>query len=114
MTFFVPRVSKFLIENGYSVEYPDGKTFALCLTHDIDHVYRSGAKKGAVGIEGIETSRLPRNIPLHLPDAVKKFPLCNFSEIMSLEEKFDARSTFFMAESPGDLAFTYEIERPGA
>jgi len=31
-----PEVSKFLIKNGLNVEYPDGKKFAVCLTHDID------------------------------------------------------------------------------
>jgi hypothetical protein len=38
---FVPAVSKFLIENGLKVEYPEGKNFAVCLTHDIDAVFLS-------------------------------------------------------------------------
>ena len=40
---FEPEVSKFLIENGLNleVEYPEGKNFAICLTHDIDVVYLS-------------------------------------------------------------------------
>ncbi len=36
-----PAVSKFLIENGLKIEYPEGKKFALCLTHDIDLVFFS-------------------------------------------------------------------------
>jgi len=36
-----PEASKFLIENGLDVEYPKGKKFAVCLTHDIDIVYPS-------------------------------------------------------------------------
>ena len=36
---FDPIVSRFLIENGLCPEYPDGKKFAVCLTHDIDVVY---------------------------------------------------------------------------
>ena len=41
-----PRVSAFLIENGMEVEYPEGKEFAVCLTHDIDEVYLSRAEIG--------------------------------------------------------------------
>lgn len=36
---FEPHVSKYLIEHGYHVEYPEDKPFAVCLTHDIDEVY---------------------------------------------------------------------------
>jgi len=36
-----PDVSKFLIENGLKIEYPEGKKFAVCLTHDIDSIYFS-------------------------------------------------------------------------
>ena len=43
---FEPKASKFLIENGYHVEYPDGRPFAVCLTHDIDDVYTSITAKG--------------------------------------------------------------------
>ena len=28
-----------MVENGLRPEYPDGKKFAVCLTHDIDVVY---------------------------------------------------------------------------
>src|SRR4030042_4755164 len=34
-----PSVSKYLIEKGYSVEYPDNKKFAVALTHDVDDIY---------------------------------------------------------------------------
>jgi len=35
---FKPLVSEFLIQNGLSPEYPDGKKFAVCLTHDIEDI----------------------------------------------------------------------------
>lgn len=38
---FEPIVSKFLINNGLTIDYPDDKKFAICLTHDIDSVYLS-------------------------------------------------------------------------
>ena len=43
---FEPRASQYLVEHGYQVEYPDGDPFAVCLTHDIDSVYRSASSKG--------------------------------------------------------------------
>ena len=38
---FEPEVSKFLVKNGLNVEYPDGRKFAVCLTHDVDVIYTS-------------------------------------------------------------------------
>lgn len=36
---FEPVVSKFLVSEGLSAEYPENKRFAVCLTHDIDDIY---------------------------------------------------------------------------
>jgi len=33
-----PVVSEFLVEHGFTAEYPEGRDFALCLTHDVDEV----------------------------------------------------------------------------
>ena len=38
---FIPLVSHYLVNNGYAPTYPHNKTFAVCLTHDIDSIYRS-------------------------------------------------------------------------
>ena len=38
---FEPKASEYLMNNGYQVEYPEAKPFAVCLTHDIDAVYES-------------------------------------------------------------------------
>ena len=43
---FKPRASQYLAEQGYHPEYPDGQPFAVCLTHDIDGVYRSAFSRG--------------------------------------------------------------------
>ena len=34
-----PEVSRYLIENGMQVEFPENKSFAVCLTHDVDDIY---------------------------------------------------------------------------
>lgn len=33
-----PEVSRYLVENGLKVEFPENKTFAVCLTHDMDDI----------------------------------------------------------------------------
>ena len=33
---FEPEISNFLIKNGLDLKYPEGRKFAVCLTHDID------------------------------------------------------------------------------
>ena len=34
-----PEVSRYLMEHGMQVEFPENKTFAVCLTHDVDDIY---------------------------------------------------------------------------
>jgi peptidoglycan/xylan/chitin deacetylase (PgdA/CDA1 family) len=110
-TIFEPKASEFLIKNGYHVEYPDEKPFAVCLTHDIDSVCKSfasksfkAAKKFTRGkfIESIDSMKeIPRN----------KDPLVNFQEIMKLEDKYNACSSFyFLALDPADRDYAYQIE----
>lgn len=41
-----PQVSRFLVENGLSFEYPEGKDFAVCLTH-----YRLASRIGSSKLE---------------------------------------------------------------
>ena len=34
-----PGVSRYLMEHGMQVEFPENKSFAVCLTHDVDDIY---------------------------------------------------------------------------
>src|SRR5450756_603191 len=36
---FEPEVSRYLVEHGMKIEFPEDKTFAVCLTHDVDDIY---------------------------------------------------------------------------
>lgn len=103
-----PDVSKFLMEKGLKPEYPEGKKFAVCLTHDIDSIVFS---RNEIIQQFI--SRQPQN-------ALKKLlyninlqsnPRCNFREIIELEEKYGAKSSFyFLAIDNGSFDFNYKIE----
>ena len=107
---FEPVVSNYLVNQGFRLSYPDNKPFAVCLTHDIDTVYTSILSKGLSTIRNLKKGNFRQAFNSILQMRSKKLPLCNFSAIMDLEEKYDAKSTFFfMAENPGERDYTYNI-----
>lgn len=111
---FEPRASQYLMEHGYSIEYPDDAPFAVCLTHDIDTIYQSLLFKGLKACLAFRKQDYSRAITSIGQIRSRKRPLCNFSAIMDLEEKYDAKSTFFfMAENPGEQDYSYDIEDIG-
>ena len=108
---FEPRASQYLIEHGYSAKYPDDAPFAVCLTHDIDSVYRSVSSKGISALRSLKQGNVSEAVHSLSEMRSRKLPLCNFEEIMDLEEKYGATSTFFfMAEQPADQDYAYDAE----
>lgn len=109
---FEPRVSKYLVENGLKMEYPDRKQFAVCLTHDIDFLCYSRM--------GIVTDVARHLLHVQFSEAFKRpfynvhkrwNPWWKFKEIMDLEEEYEAKSTFFvMGLEEGDQDFNYRAE----
>ncbi len=111
LNIFEPRASQYLITHGYSCDYPDNAPFAVCLTHDIDRVYTSLHTKRQSALRSLKRGRPLQSFHSIARMRSKKLPLCNFSDIMGLEEKYGATSTFFfLAEKPGEQAYTYTIE----
>ena len=108
---FKPKVSEYLIKQGLRFEYPDDAPFAVCFTHDIDVVYKSVPSKGFTAIKALKQSNLSQSIHSLSQMRSRKNPFCNFKEIMDLEERYGAKSTFFfMAEEPGEQDYAYNIE----
>jgi len=90
---FDPVVSKFLFENGFEFCWPEEKKFALCLTHDIDNLYPSLKYRGFTSLKF--ASRLK------LRSASSRFfkkdnPYRNFEDIIKLEDKYKAISSFYI------------------
>lgn len=111
-TIFIPEVSKFLIQNRPKIEYPNNKTFAVCLTHDIDVIYPSTRGILFETIQSLRKFQLKKMIKKILSKSIKKFNhLFNFTKIMNLEAKNGAKSTFFfLALNETDKTFNYKIE----
>jgi peptidoglycan/xylan/chitin deacetylase (PgdA/CDA1 family) len=110
-TIFEPKASEFLMKNGYHVEYPDEKPFAVCLTHDIDSVCKSVASKSFNAVKKFTRGKFIESIHSMKEIPRKNDPLVNFQEIMRLENKYNARSSFyFLALDPADRDYSYRIE----
>lgn len=108
---FEPTASQYLFEQGYCPEYPDGQPFAVCLTHDIDTVYKAYQTKGIELLSALAHGKSNdlKRITGELRDV--KYPYCNFEEILSLEEEYGATSTFFfLALKYGDQDYSYGVE----
>ncbi len=108
---FKPKSSQYLIKHGYSVEYPDNAPFAVCLTHDIDSIYKSIPSKGLSALRHLKEGNLTETFNSIAWIRSKKLPMCNFSDILDIEEKYGAKSTFFfLVERPGSQDYMYNIE----
>ncbi len=104
-----PKTSRYLAEKGFRIDYPKGKRFALCLTHDIDKAHVGAGRK----ILNMARGRLGgRTFSECLDDiASSDRPNCNFDKIMNLEEEHGAKSTFFLLSlEPGEKDYNYSVE----
>jgi len=108
---FEPKASEFLIENGFHVEYPDGRSFAVCLTHDIDKVYESITAKGFSAVKNFAARRFDESFISVQQMRSKKIPYMNFEDVMNLEGKYNATSSFYvLALDPSDQDYHYTID----
>jgi len=109
---FDPKVSRFLVENGLLPEYPEGKKFAVCLTHDIDFAYPDKLYPIFGTVKAFARGDLTNAVKMPFSRISKQCNLFwNFRDIMALEAKYNAKSSFyFMALQPGEEDFNYKIE----
>ena len=109
-SIFRPSVSEYLIDHGFHAEYPEDKPFAVCLTHDIDSVYTSPLPKLLSSVNHLKQGSLSECLRSVAQMRSRKLPLWNFNDILAIEERYDANSSFyFMAESPGEQDYAYPI-----
>lgn len=108
---FEPEASIFLIEKGYDFQYPNGKKFAVCLTHDIDQLNYTMGETVESALRSLRHGRLGEaSKAFERKTNKKKNPRCNFDEIMEMEKKYNAKSSFYiMAFEDKDLDFNYDV-----
>ncbi|KQM12652.1 hypothetical protein AOA80_00960 [Methanomassiliicoccales archaeon RumEn M1] len=105
-----PSVSRHLLDQGFKFEYPDDQSFAVCLTHDIDAVYTSSLSKLYSSFTSLRRGDRGDFYEKIRQLQSRKLPLHNFQEMMELENKYGAKSSFyFLALAPGDIDYTYDV-----
>ena len=108
---FQPLTSKYLLEQGFHVEYPDKRPFAVCLTHDIDNIYKPFVRKSITALRQFGNARFFDCLNSLNEMRSKRIPWWNFSEIMAIEDRYGAKSSFyFMVQDLGDGHYSYRIE----
>jgi peptidoglycan/xylan/chitin deacetylase (PgdA/CDA1 family) len=95
------------------IEYPENKKFAVCLTHDVDDIYPSLAHIALSSLYCIRNLNL-KELKKQLFWKIRRkedSPYWNFKEIMNLEEKYSAKSSFYFLATDKDIRrFRYNIE----
>ncbi|MGP8337637.1 MAG: polysaccharide deacetylase family protein, partial [Methanosarcinaceae archaeon] len=109
---FEPTVSRFLIENGLKPYYPDGKKFGVCLTHDIDVVCPTKLSPFVDTAKSLYHRQFKNALKSPFSRLNKNLnPFWNFRDIMELEDKYNAKSSFyFLASNVENQDYSYEIE----
>lgn len=107
-----PTLSKYLIDNGLHLEYPDGKKFALCLTHDIDAIKQTLTNCAVESVKSTIKGNYINSLQYTLSGLDKKqHPFRDFEKIMEVEERYGAKSSFyFLALKPGEKDYNYDLE----
>lgn len=106
-----PKISAHLLQNGIEFNYPDNKPFGVCLTHDVDEIYpplSHIAYSSLLCLKNRDISLLKKFL---LGKNKKYSPYWNFKKIVTIEQKYDAVSSFYLISSNTDIKrFRYNVE----
>jgi len=78
--------------------WPDGKKFAVCLTHDVDEIRKTYQylTQAVRGLKDRKLSKTMYQLRSFFTDKIfRRNPYWTFEELMRLEEKLGVRSTFY-------------------
>jgi hypothetical protein len=108
----VAPVSRYLGEHGLRWEYPEGRQFGVCLTHDIDDVYPPAKHmlcSAAYGVASLDLAGAGRQFAWKLLGK-KRSPYRNFRDIIALEQQYGGQSSFYFLGDGNDLRrFRYDV-----
>lgn len=104
-----PAVSRYLNDRGMQVTYPDGHRFAVCLSHDVDVLCPNNYfRKELDSVRSFMIGDFRGTIDkLSRPRVVR--PFLDSREIMALEERYGARSSFYFIAVDGGPDRSYDI-----
>ncbi len=103
-------------QSGTSIEHkplwPDGKKFAVCLTHDVDEVRKTYQyfTRPLIHASRLEFWRALYHIKSLFKDKLSgNNPYWTFEDIMKLEDELDVKSTLFFLQESGRVS----LSKPG-
>ena len=108
-----PIVSRQALDTGPLPAYPEGRRFAVCLTHDIDDLYPPLTHKLLATPYLAARLRARGLLDLWWPrrGGENRSPYRNFRRIMAIEESFGARSSFYFLLADRDIKrFRYRTD----
>ena len=91
--------------------WPDGKKFAVCLTHDVDEIRKTYQyfTRSLIHLKRGEFSKALKHIRSFFTDKISgNNPYWTFERIMNIEEELGVRSTFFFLQEDGKV----ELSKP--
>jgi hypothetical protein len=103
--YLEPHVSKYLVHQGFRASYPGDRPFAVCLSHDVDNIYpplTHTILSSAHSLKELNFNGLRQQLlwPIY---GKESSPYRNFREIMAMEEKYDAVSSFYFKATDKDI-----------
>lgn len=99
-----PIISHYLQQKNFTIEYPDNKKFVLLLTHDVDDIYIT-PRHMSFYFYYFLINKDP-GVFLNLYKGIVNKQQTNyksFNQIISIEQRYDALSTFYFLCSPHDI-----------
>ena len=99
----VPWISQMLVEDGFRPGYPDGKKWAICLTHDIDDICPPRSHIISAVFNCLKQGTVEGLKDYTMWTRGETSPYRNIRQIIELEEKYDAKSTFFFLATERDI-----------
>lgn len=107
--FFFRSLQHVCQKNGIELEakpfWPRGKKFTLCLTHDVDRVYKTYQYIPSIlkYLRKGNFSGIARQIKSMLFQHAKSNPYWAFDRVINLENKLGVKSTFYFLNETGEL-----------
>lgn len=114
-TLLEPVVSNFLFESGFRPQYPGGYPFAVCLSHDIDLLYKQESNKpvyygGFKNIANISLYEVKRRLMKERQTIHNEWCL---SRLIHANEKANARSSYyFLSLAEDEEDYNYVVTDP--
>jgi hypothetical protein len=110
------RLSDYLNQNSFKPTYPDGKKFALCISHDVDLLFLKDKKRILREVISDVSDKKIGKIVASVQRGISKkiHPYYDLSKIIDIEQKFNANSSFFfLSLLKEDKDYNYELNQIG-